>query len=294
MRANRSTAPAGQALRRAAPRLATILALVAVVLPGLAPAAFAQPANDDIANATTFAALPFSDGPVDTTTATGAPDDPNCATGPGSPTVWYAFTPTSDVEVGIDTFGSDYDTTLSAYTGSPGNLTQVACNDDAPGGLLPPPTGTLQSAIVFEATGGVTYYIMVGAYGSGPGGTLFLHADVPPPPLEIDLTVDRFGSVTPKTGVATVRGTISCTSDADYLIFGELEQRTGSASVRGVIFTEGTCTAPSSAWSDDVTSPDGRYRAGPARINFGSAGVCDGFTCDSVPIGPIRVILRGR
>jgi hypothetical protein len=293
VRANRFADPAGMALKRAAPRLATILALVVTILPGLAPAALAQPSNDDIANATTFSALPFSDGPVDTTTATGAPDDPNCATGPGSPTVWYAFTPTSDVEVGIDTFGSDYDTTLSAYTGTPGNLTQIACNDDAAGGLLPPPTGTLQSAIVFEATGGVSYFIMVAAYGSGPGGTLFLHADVPPPPLEIDLTVDRFGSVNPNTGVATVRGTISCTSDADYLIFGELEQRIGRALLRGVLFTEGTCTAPSSAWSDDVTSSDGLYRGGPATVTFASSA-CDGFTCDSVSIGPVRIILRRR
>jgi hypothetical protein len=284
MRADRSTAPAGTALRRAAPRLATILALVAVVLPGLAPAAFAQPANDDIANATSFSALPFSDGPVDTTTATSAPDDPQCA-GTG-PTVWYAFTPSSDVRVGIDTFGSDYDTTLSAYTGSPGNLTRIACNDDA--------GGTLQSAIAFDATGGVTYFIMVGAFASGPGGTLFLHADVAPPPLEIDLTVDRFGSVTPKTGVATVRGTISCTNDANYFIEGLLEQRISRALLRGFFQTEGACTSPSSPWSADVTADNGLYRGGPATVAFGSAGACDAFTCDSVPIGPVRIILRGR
>jgi hypothetical protein len=281
MRANRSPAPTGMAKRRAALRLATILALVVIVLPGLAPAALAQPANDEIANAMSFSALPFSDGPVDTTTATSAPDDPQCA-GTG-PTVWYAFTPTSDVKVGIDTFGSDYDTTLSAYTGSPGNLIRIACNDDAP-------VGTLQSAIAFDATGGITHFIMVGAFDSGPGGTLFLHADVAPPPQEIDFTVDRFGSVTPKNGVATVRGTISCTNDAKYFIEGLFEQRIA----RGFFQTAGTCTSPSSPWSDDVTAESGLYRGGPATVRFAQAGACDAFTCDSVSIDSVRIILRGH
>lgn len=264
-------------------RAGLIVMMVGTLSVFSASIALAQPSNDDIANATAFSALPFSDGPVDTTTATTAPDDPNCA-GTG-PTVWYAFTPSSDVRVGIDTFSSDYDTTLSAYTGSPGNLTQIACNDDA--------GGTLQSAIVFDATGGVTHFIMVGAFASGPGGTLFLHADVAPPPLEIDVMVDRFGSVTPKTGVATVRGTISCTSDAQYFIAGELEQRIGRVLLQGFFFTEGTCTAPSSSWSADVTASNGLYVGGRATVTA-EAGACDAFTCDSVSIGPVRIILRGQ
>jgi hypothetical protein len=42
-----------------------------------------------------------------------------------------------------NTFGSDYDTTLSVYTGSRGALTQIACNDDA---------DLLQSLVRFNAT----------------------------------------------------------------------------------------------------------------------------------------------
>jgi hypothetical protein len=89
-----------------------------------------------------------------------APDDPFCAG--RSATVWYAFTPTSDMVLRAHTFGSDYDTTLSVYTGSPGNLSQIACNDDALG---------LQSQVVFTATAGETYYFMVGAFGEGLAGT---------------------------------------------------------------------------------------------------------------------------
>src|SRR5882724_9172156 len=52
----------------------------------------AAPANDEIANATVITALPFTDGPLTTTTtATTAPDDPSCA-GNGH-TVWYVVTP---------------------------------------------------------------------------------------------------------------------------------------------------------------------------------------------------------
>src|SRR4029450_2126014 len=84
------------------------------------------------------------------------------------PTVWYVFTPTRSAIIGANTFGSDYDTTLSVYTGSPGALTQIACNDDS---------GNLQSAVGFEATAGTAYFLMVGSYASGSGGSLFLQVE---------------------------------------------------------------------------------------------------------------------
>ena len=45
------------------------------------------------------------------------------------PTVWYAFRPSAAVRVEANTFGSDYDTTLSVYTGARGDLAQLACDD---------------------------------------------------------------------------------------------------------------------------------------------------------------------
>jgi hypothetical protein len=68
--------------------------LMGVVLLCCVAVAQAQPANDDIANATPITSLPFDDS-LDTTEATMAPDDPDCF-GNG-PTVWYTFTPTEDV-----------------------------------------------------------------------------------------------------------------------------------------------------------------------------------------------------
>ena len=106
-------------------RVLLLMACLALVAPSAAVAA--PPANDDFDSATVIGSFPFSDS-LNTTEATTASDDPFCA-GNG-PTVWYSFTPPSDVSLDANTFGSDYDTTISVYTGSRDSLTEVACNDD--------------------------------------------------------------------------------------------------------------------------------------------------------------------
>jgi len=119
-------------------------------------------ANDDFANAVSVGALPFSDT-RDTSTATSALDDPVDCYNNGS--VWYQFTPSGNTTITAmaNTFGSDYDTTLAVYTGSRGALELIpgGCNDDF---------SSLQSRVVFNATGGTTYYFMVG-FCCGNGGT---------------------------------------------------------------------------------------------------------------------------
>jgi hypothetical protein len=137
----------------------------------------AAPANDEIAHATVIPALPFTDGPLDTTAATTAADDPDCFSWGTGPTVWYVVTPTTDLSIIIDTFGSDYDTTLSVSTGVPDALTPLACNDDFQ---------NVQSRVAFSAVAGTTYYIMVGSYGGGPGGRLRFQAVAGGPPPQND------------------------------------------------------------------------------------------------------------
>jgi hypothetical protein len=149
-----------------------LFAGVAIYL-ATAPAAIAQaPANDDFDSATVIGSLPFTDS-INTSEATTAADDPECA-GNGH-TVWYAFTAPADMGIEANTFGSDYDTTLSVYTGSRGALTQIACNDDA--------ADSLQSRVRFNATAGVTYFFMVGSFFDDPGGNLdFAVVEIPPLP----------------------------------------------------------------------------------------------------------------
>src|SRR5689334_17884806 len=98
---------------------ATLVALFAsTMLAAFASAAAAAPpTNDDFDTPVTVSALPYTNS-QDTTDATTAPDDPVCGIFGSSHTVWYRFTPSSAVAVLADTFGSNYDTTLSVYTGT--------------------------------------------------------------------------------------------------------------------------------------------------------------------------------
>ncbi|MET1009151.1 MAG: hypothetical protein ABWY96_03720 [Gaiellaceae bacterium] len=125
------------------------------------------PANDAIAAATVVGSLPFSEA-INTLEATTAPDDPQCGSNEAS--VWYAFTPATTAWATADTFGSDYDTTLAAYTGAPGSLNEIACSDDAVGS---------QSRVSFLAEAGVTYYLL--AAGWFGGGNLVLSVDASGP-----------------------------------------------------------------------------------------------------------------
>lgn len=143
------------------PRSGPAVQVAAQPLPTLVP-----PPNDAFATADVAAALPFS-ATVSTVEATAAPDDPSCFGNDAS--VWYAFTPVVSTSITADTFGSDFDTTLSAYTGTQGALTQLACNDDAGAGL--------QSQIRFAVSAGTTYYFMVAGAG---GGNLVFGLDAAP------------------------------------------------------------------------------------------------------------------
>ncbi len=76
--------------------------------------------------------------------------------------MWYRYRPTSTATVTISTCGStnSYDTVISAYTGTCGALTQIACNDDS---------CALLSQTTFSGTAGVTYYIRVAGFQGATG-----------------------------------------------------------------------------------------------------------------------------
>ncbi|MBI4770290.1 MAG: hypothetical protein HY784_07755, partial [Chloroflexi bacterium] len=153
------------------------------------------PANDDFDTPVGVAGLPATET-EDTTAATVAPDDPlfSCAGTPktGRATVWFAYTPGSDMVLHADTNTTSYDTILGVWTGTRGSLVEEACDDDGGDGL--------QSSLEANLTGGVTYYIEVAEYGSGlgadskgagapaVGGSLVLNLSEfePPPPLTND------------------------------------------------------------------------------------------------------------
>jgi len=238
----------------------------------------AQPANDDIANATPITTLPFTDGPVDTTLATTAADDPDCA-GNGR-TVWYVFTPTENFTLLVNAGNESYDNTLSVYTGSPGALTQIACED--------------YPQVVFDVTAGTTYYFMIGSWFSDQGGTFTFHAEVAPPQLQIDLTVSGQGTVKPSTGIATIRGTVICNTSATFEVYGTLQQKVGRSIISGG-FGAGrlTCTPPATPWQVAVTGA--AFVSGQATLVNLSAFACNTVFCDDAYIpGPITVELKSK
>jgi hypothetical protein len=213
---------------------------------------FAQaPANDSIENPVVIAAVPYQDA-VDTRQGSTAEDDPYCA-GRGA-TVWYAFTSPQSVRLEANTLASNYDTTLSVYTGTPGTLTQVSCNDDS--------NDSLQSRVRFNAQAGVTYFMMVGSYGDTPGGDLtFTVTEAPalPPLLTIDLTIDARGRVDASTGLITVTGTVRCSRPSDVVIEGEVDQKRGGVLIGAGLWTYVFCTGDT-AWSATTTAAVRRQR----------------------------------
>jgi hypothetical protein len=130
----------------------------------------AAPANDDFDTPVIISGLPFTDT-IPSDEATTAEDDPTPTCGGTGPTVWYAYTASRTITMQANTFGSDYDTDLVVYTGTRGNLVELACNDDAAGS---------QSSVSVEVARGQTYYFMVGTFGSGPGGTLVFNLEAEP------------------------------------------------------------------------------------------------------------------
>src|SRR3954454_11685854 len=84
--------------------------------------------NSRSASATSVTHLPFSTG-QSTVNAPDASDAVDCYG--HSHVAWFRFRADVAVTLEADTVGSDYDTTLSAYSSAPNGMTQIACNDDA-------------------------------------------------------------------------------------------------------------------------------------------------------------------
>jgi len=261
-------------------RLAVLISIAALAgMTIAAPVLAAAPGNDDIGSPTVAGSIPYADGPYDTTEATTGATDPDICFGSADrSTVWYSFTPTTSDRYLADTFGSEYDTTL--YVGTPngsGGIDVIDCNDDS---------GSLQSAVRWDAEAGTTYLLAVGTCcgggtigEAGGGGTLQFHIDIAPPPPTIELTVNGTGSFT-KAGTAIIGGTIVCSGDVQFMeVFLDVSQRVGRITIRGGggIFEEGCPTSPS-PWSVEVFGQNGLFAGGSAQVNAFAFG-CNAIEC---------------
>jgi len=130
----------------------------------------AGPENDSISAPTIVRSVPYN-VQEDTWGATIATDDPtpSCGRGQNSNSVWYRYTPVASGILHVDTQDSNYDTVVAIWTGSAGNLSEVACNDDS--------NSTTQSWVETSITPSTVYYIEVMSYGAPGGGNLNLNVD---------------------------------------------------------------------------------------------------------------------
>lgn len=140
--------------------------------PTIARSAAAEPfapGHDQIAQARLISSLPYQDSD-DTSTATTSGNDPifPCgSTNQGGASVWYKYTPSTTINLVAHTHGSNYDTMLAVWTGTPGNLTNVACSDDSNS-----PNYSAQSEVRFTGHAGTLYYLEIASYNGIPGGNL--------------------------------------------------------------------------------------------------------------------------
>ena len=134
--------------------------------------AVTPPANDSIANATviTQAALPFS-ATQDSLNATintgGIPDPTPACGGTNGSTVWFRFTPITDLTVSIDFIGAGLIPPMpNIYQSQNGTLTPTECAAGSP------------HAVWLHAQ--TTYYIMLSSYTGWPTFTFTVTAVTPP------------------------------------------------------------------------------------------------------------------
>jgi len=122
------------------------------------------PFNDSCASAS-----PVGPGSTPGNTAAATNDGgASCGNSLSSNDVWYAFTPPCGGSFRIDTCGSEFDTVLSLHTECGGP--SIMCNDDhaaggGPGGCA----NADDSALIANLTGGTTYRIRVGGFGTASG-----------------------------------------------------------------------------------------------------------------------------
>jgi hypothetical protein len=245
------------------------LAVVALCSLGLgAPVLAAAPTNDTYATRHVIDALPFSDS-LDTSEATTDSLDGEANTC-GAPftdaSVWYQLVPDANTPIIIDSQGSDYAVGIIVLTGSPGSFTLEACG----------PT-----SVIVGAHAGVPLTILVFDYdGEGNGGNLALTASLVPPPPVVDLTVNASGSFNSRTGLATIRGMVTCSSGIDggkNVISLQVTQTVGRFKFNGEGWTEFACDGTAHAWSAEVGAANGKFGGGKATV-FASAFACS-FDC---------------
>ena len=237
------------------------------------------PANDTFDDATVLGALPFNEE-IDMYGAAVEIGDPApCGNGLQWPNVWYAYTPTQDTRLTIDTTAAPV---ISVYSGPRDALVLEGCGGPR---------------LSVTAHAGRTYHLMIssGVIFSTFGNVLRISI-TGAPALGIEVSVAPDGMFDPRSGAAVVHGSATCTRPARIVVSGTLQQEREKA--QGSFRTTIAC-AGVTAWSAAVAAdPDrgrhARFTGGPAAAAFEAAGVPDDNPDDAAHDGGrTSVDLRG-
>jgi hypothetical protein len=242
--------------------LAALIAAIALtIIPAVPGVAKSKPRNDGFSRAKKISTLPY-DKTVDVTSATQASDDPKCRdTGH---TVWFKFTPETDMRLIARVSGKKVVEWVSVWTGERGALAEVVCGDYRP---------------LFEASAGTTYYFMVGTYRNRRGGDIRFRLSEAPPPPTIDFTVDPEVIVNPQTEQVTVSGTIACTNSEYMEFYGSVRQVDDDRRFISAFFYgyDEECDETPQPWTATELG-DGVFIDGPGLLEF-EAYSCSRIEC---------------
>jgi hypothetical protein len=165
----------------------------------------------------------------------------------------------------FDARASDYVVGINLFLGAPTVESRIDCFEDT---------------YIADLVAGTTYSVMFADIdGEANGGALSVTVDAAPPPIEIDLTIDRVGKVNQREGSAVITGTITCSEEAEGA-FVDLfvSQRVGRYTIRGFGGTDTACGPEPTTWAAFVSGDNGRFAGGHATVEaFGS--VCGELRC---------------
>lgn len=224
------------------------------------------PGNDDIAHATPIRALPFSRA-VSTAGATAGADDSSCITSSAPHTVWYTITPARTMRIGLST-----GLAWAVLTGSPGNLTLVACN------------GGRQT---WTAAAGTRYYIELASDDGRPSRLLVGRAIKP------QLRIVLNSPATFYHGIVVLSGTFVCNQTMPAFADLTTSQLMGRlfASNQRSIGAEACGPTPQPWRMMFASGTVASFELGTAKVQIGS-DACTPFECVDPPLVSDTVTLR--
>jgi Neocarzinostatin family len=175
--------------------------------------------------------------------------------------------------------------------------TSILVQSDANGGFTT--DFTVERLIETPASGPVDCAVAPGAcllgvanladFSQAAAAPLAFDPNVPPQPrLEIGLTIDPVGSVTPKTGAATVTGTVTCSSPAEVFVDVSASQRAGRVNVLGFGFAEVSCEGEAT-WSTSLEPFNGRFVGGKLLVDAFAFGFNDQQDDDAEASAVVRL-----